>query len=58
MLAENIDEERKVDEVRKGWNQVDNYIRSVRRLHGRDIMVNGSFVFGFDNDTADVFEHT
>jgi radical SAM superfamily enzyme YgiQ (UPF0313 family) len=45
-------------EVQKGWNKVENYIRNVRRLHDRDIMVNGSFVFGFDNDTTDVFEHT
>jgi radical SAM superfamily enzyme YgiQ (UPF0313 family) len=45
-------------EVRKGWNKVENYLRNVRRLHDRDIMVNGSFVFGFDNDDTDVFEQT
>jgi radical SAM superfamily enzyme YgiQ (UPF0313 family) len=47
-----------LDEVKKGWNKVENYIRNVRRLHDRDIMVNGSFVFGFDNDNTDVFGHT
>jgi radical SAM superfamily enzyme YgiQ (UPF0313 family) len=47
-----------LDEVRKGWNKVENYVRNVRRLHDRDIMVNGSFVFGFDNDSLDVFDHT
>ncbi len=47
-----------LDEVKKGWNKVENYTRNVRRLHDRDIMVNGSFVFGFDNDTTDVFDHT
>jgi radical SAM superfamily enzyme YgiQ (UPF0313 family) len=47
-----------LDEVRKGWNKVEDYTRNVRRLHDRDIMVNGSFVFGFDNDTTDVFDHT
>lgn len=47
-----------LDEVQKGWNKVENYIRNVNRLHDRDIMVNGSFVFGFDSDTTDVFDHT
>ncbi len=45
-------------EVRKSWNKVENYTRNVRRLHDRDIMVNGSFVFGFDNDGPDVFAQT
>ena len=47
-----------LNEVRKGWNLVDNYFRNVRRLHDRDIMVNGSFVFGFDHDDTDVFKLT
>jgi radical SAM superfamily enzyme YgiQ (UPF0313 family) len=47
-----------LDEVHKGWNKVENYVRNVRRLHDRDIMVNGSFVFGFDNDSTDVFDDT
>lgn len=45
-------------EVHKGCNQVENYIRNVTRIHERDIMVNGSFVFGFDHDTPQVFEQT
>jgi radical SAM superfamily enzyme YgiQ (UPF0313 family) len=45
-------------EVRKSWNRVENYMRNVRRIHDRDIMVNGSFVFGFDHDGSDVFDHT
>jgi radical SAM superfamily enzyme YgiQ (UPF0313 family) len=45
-------------EVQKSWNKVENYTRNVRRLHNRDIMVNGSFVFGFDNDDSDVFSRT
>ncbi len=47
-----------LNEVRKGWNKTENYIRNIRRLHDRDIMVNGSFVFGFDNDNTDVFSRT
>jgi radical SAM superfamily enzyme YgiQ (UPF0313 family) len=45
-------------EVHKSWNKVENYMRNVQRLHDRDIMVNGSFVFGFDNDDSGVFEET
>ena len=47
-----------LDEVKKSWNKVENYLRNVKRLHDRDIMVDGSFVFGFDNDKSDVFGHT
>jgi radical SAM superfamily enzyme YgiQ (UPF0313 family) len=47
-----------LDEVSKGWNRVETYVRNVKRLHDRDIMVNGSFVFGFDNDGPDVFRRT
>jgi radical SAM superfamily enzyme YgiQ (UPF0313 family) len=47
-----------LSEVRKGWNKVEDYSRNVRRLHDRDIMVNGSFVFGFDSDDRDVFQRT
>ncbi len=45
-------------EVQKSWNKVENYIRNVQRLHERDIMVNGSFVFGFDGDDTSVFSET
>ena len=34
------------------------YERAVRRLDGLGIMINGSFVFGLDDDTADVFDRT
>ena len=45
-------------EVHKHCNRVENYIRNVRRIHDRGIMVNGSFVFGFDHDDHSVFERT
>lgn len=45
-------------EVHKRCNRVENYIRNVRRLHDRGIMVNGSFVFGFDHDDETVFDRT
>jgi radical SAM superfamily enzyme YgiQ (UPF0313 family) len=34
------------------------YAEAVRRLHGLGVMVNGSFVFGMDEDDASVFDRT
>jgi radical SAM superfamily enzyme YgiQ (UPF0313 family) len=45
-------------EVHKGCNQVENYQRNIRRIHDRGIMINGSFVFGFDHDDKSVFDRT
>ncbi len=47
-----------LQEVHKGCNRVDNYLRNIQRIHDRGIMVNGSFVFGFDHDDEDVFDRT
>lgn len=35
-----------------------NYLEAVKRLHALGIMINGSFVFGLDNDDPDVFRRT
>lgn len=35
-----------------------NYEEAIRRLHSLGIMINGSFVFGLDDDDADVFKRT
>jgi radical SAM superfamily enzyme YgiQ (UPF0313 family) len=45
-------------DVHKGCNRVENYQRNIRRIHDRGIMINGSFVFGFDNDDGSVFDRT
>jgi radical SAM superfamily enzyme YgiQ (UPF0313 family) len=45
-------------EVGKRQNRVELYARNIQRLHDHGIMVNGSFVFGFDHDTPDVFDAT
>jgi radical SAM superfamily enzyme YgiQ (UPF0313 family) len=34
------------------------YSAAIRRLHGLGVMVNGSFVFGMDEDDASVFDRT
>ncbi len=39
-------------------NQKYEYEKAVRRLHDLGIMINGSFVFGLDDDDNDVFKRT
>ena len=43
---------------RKHQNLHQDYSRAVRKLHDLGVMVNGSFVFGMDDDDPDVFERT
>jgi radical SAM superfamily enzyme YgiQ (UPF0313 family) len=45
-------------EQHKYQNMRRDYAATVRRLHDLGVMINGSFVFGMDNDDASVFERT
>jgi radical SAM superfamily enzyme YgiQ (UPF0313 family) len=48
-----------IAEMNKGrTNHVERYRAQIRALHERGIGVLGMFTFGFDHDTADVFERT
>ena len=42
----------------KKQNLQKDYIKAVNRLHSLGIMINGSFVFGLDEDDKDVFKRT
>ena len=42
----------------KAVNVAADYSAACRRFHDAGIMINGSFVFGFDQDGPDVFERT
>ncbi|MEP7107454.1 MAG: radical SAM protein [Ferruginibacter sp.] len=42
----------------KKQNLEKDYIKAVNRLHSLGIMINGSFVFGLDEDDKDVFKQT
>jgi len=44
--------------VRKRQNQIDRYQELIRFLHQNGIMINASMVFGFDEDTPNVFSNT
>ena len=43
---------------RKRQNIGRDYVHAVRRMHDAGVMVNGSFVFGMDDDGPDVFDRT
>ncbi len=47
-----------LDDARKKTPPPDDYARRVAVFHENGIQVNGSFVFGFDHDTPDVFART
>ncbi|UCF50507.1 MAG: B12-binding domain-containing radical SAM protein [Thermoplasmatales archaeon] len=47
-----------LDNVKKVSNKVKNYISSIKNIHDHGISVMGSFIFGFDYDTIDVFNKT
>lgn len=42
----------------KKQNLSKNYEKAVQRLHNLGVMINGSFVFGLDDDNQDVFKRT
>ena len=42
----------------KKQNLEKDYVKAVRRLHSLGVMINGSFVFGLDDDDRDVFKRT
>ena len=48
----NLKEQRKFQNLRR------DYGTAVRRLHDHGVMINGSFVFGMDEDDQTVFDHT
>ena len=53
-----VDQPRSLNKIRKGFNARESYAEVVRRLHDARIIVQGCFVFGFDEDDKDVFAAT
>jgi radical SAM superfamily enzyme YgiQ (UPF0313 family) len=47
-----------LESVQKGFNRTDDYEDIVKRIHSHGIAVQAGFVFGFDEDTPDVFDKT
>ena len=51
-------EQQALTDIAKGFNRADNYDELMYQLHKAHIVVQGTFVFGFDHDTKDVFAET
>lgn len=51
-------EQETLDGINKAFNHPDEYLDAIRLFHRRGVMVQGSFVFGFDADTPEVFDTT
>jgi len=47
-----------LNHIRKGFNKSDQYAELMRTMHQTGISVQGTFVFGFDEDGPDVFART
>ncbi|MFT3912938.1 MAG: radical SAM protein [Anaeromyxobacteraceae bacterium] len=47
-----------LDGSNKAFNHVDEYLSAIERFHAKGVMVQGSFMFGFDADDAGVFDRT
>lgn len=47
-----------VNDINKRFNRVDHYKDVVKKLHKRGISINGTFMFGMDNDDLDIFRRT
>jgi len=52
-------DETNLAQMNKKWNlRRCDYASAIRRFQDRSIMIYGSFIFGYDHDTVDVFERT
>ena len=50
--------QKNLDNIGKKTNKVQQYAKTIRKIKSYGIGVNGMFIFGFDNDTIDVFKNT
>jgi len=47
-----------LDGSNKKHNKVETYIKAIKKIKEHGMIINGSFMFGFDNDTPDIFDNT
>ena len=47
-----------IQEIGKKTNKVEDYISTVEKIHDYGMMVDGNFIFGFDEDKKDIFDLT
>ena len=47
-----------LDNIKKTHNKVENFKKLIKRLHKHGMAVQGGIIFGFDEDTPDIFDLT
>lgn len=47
-----------IDSVGKTTNKVENYGKGIKKIRDHGMILTGFFMFGFDNDTPDIFQKT
>ena len=47
-----------LDSIKKTHNKVENFRKIIKRLHKHEMTVQGGIIFGFDEDTPDIFDLT
>jgi len=47
-----------IDDINKKTNLVSEYLMAIEKIHDYGMIIDASFVFGFDYDTPDIFERT
>ena len=50
--------QKSLDSAGKITNKVEDYYRSIKKIHDYGMIIEGSFMFGFDYDTLNVFDET
>lgn len=47
-----------LEDVRKGWNTIENYEKAIKKIHDAGIVIIGSFILGLDHDDKSSFRTT
>jgi radical SAM superfamily enzyme YgiQ (UPF0313 family) len=50
--------QRSLDGISKKHNKVEDYISTIRKIKSYGMVIVGTFIFGFDEDTPDIFDET
>jgi len=50
--------QKSLDDINKKHNKVENFGKTVKKINSFGMVIVGSFIFGFDGDTPDIFDNT
>jgi len=50
--------QKSLDDINKKHNKVVNFGKAIKKINSHGMIIVGSFIFGFDGDTPDIFDNT